>query len=90
MSMAPWWCGTIIATKSSPVLPEGWIYMPVIILVMAALLSATNADSSACAAVAARTPLQAIKATPITTRLGLKRVAHTNRWIRHRIDKCLR
>jgi hypothetical protein len=39
MSIAPWWCGTIIAVKSWSTSPVGFTAMAVIILSMAALAS---------------------------------------------------
>jgi hypothetical protein len=46
MSMAPWWCGIIIAAKSSSTLPLGWTDMPSIILVIATSFSAANRSAS--------------------------------------------
>src|SRR5258708_30955986 len=46
MSMAPWWCGTIMATKSLSTSLEGLIFIAAIILAIAALLLAKNGAST--------------------------------------------
>src|SRR5258707_12022463 len=65
MSIAPWWCGTIIATKSRSPSPEGLIIIAAIILSMAARFSARNAASPPAAAsvAAAATSARADSAT---------------------------
>src|SRR5580658_10110378 len=45
MSIAPWWCGTIIATKSRSILPVGLIVMSFTIFVIAAAFSARKGRS---------------------------------------------
>src|SRR5260221_5057027 len=46
MSMAPWWCGTIMATKSLSTSLDGLIFIAAIILAIAALLLAKNGAST--------------------------------------------
>jgi hypothetical protein len=46
MSMAPWWCGTIMATKSRSTSPEGVMPMSTIIFDMAVTLSVRNGISA--------------------------------------------
>src|SRR6516225_9543772 len=46
MSIAPWWCGVIIATKSRSMSPLGLAAMSFIILIIAASFSLRNAASS--------------------------------------------
>src|SRR5258707_7930484 len=53
MSIAAWWCGTIMSTKSRSTSPEGLICIAAIIFVMAALFSERKSFSSGPAARAA-------------------------------------
>jgi hypothetical protein len=44
--MAPWWCGTIIATKSVSTSPDGLIPISIIIFVIALTFSARYGASA--------------------------------------------
>src|SRR5258706_578124 len=73
MSIAPWWCGTIIATKSRSTSPEGLIIIAAIILSMAARFSARNAASSPAAASVAAAATSA-RADSATREMNLERL----------------
>jgi hypothetical protein len=62
----------IIATKSTSASPDGWICIALIILAMAALLSAMNAESSALATNVDRAVVAPIRNAAIIARLGWK------------------
>src|SRR3989442_2504061 len=91
MSIAPWWCGIIIATKSASTSPDGLIAIPVIILAIATSFSAMNGCSSR---VAARDAVPATKANASSVAPGKRSwrslkciVSHSDDWHEGRYDQ---
>src|SRR5438270_7948581 len=91
MSIAPWWCGIIIATKSASTSPDGLIAIAVIILAIATSFSAMNGCSSR---VAARDAVPATKANASSVAPGKRSwrslkciVSHSDDWHEGRYDQ---